>query len=45
MNETNDNLDRLLSLNKDEVQKILSQFSVIEVEDLLDKLNGEDYYD
>lgn len=39
MNEVNSNLDKLLSLSKDELQKIFSQLSVIEIEDLLEKLN------
>ncbi len=39
MNEVNNNLDKLLSLSKDELQKIFSQLSVIEIEDLLEKLN------
>lgn len=39
MSEVNNNLDKLLSLSKDELQKIFSQLSVIEIEDLLEKLN------
>ncbi len=36
---TNKNLEKLLSLSKEELEKIFSQLSVAEIEDLLDKLN------
>lgn len=41
MNETsnNKNLERILSLNKEELEKIFSQLSAQEIEDLLKKLN------
>lgn len=41
MNETskNDNIEKLLSLSKEELEKIFSQFSMTEIEDLLNKLN------
>lgn len=35
----NENLEKLLSLSKEELEKIFSQLSVAEIEDLLDKLN------
>ena len=40
MNETIDNnLERILSLNQEELRQIFSQLSMEELEDLLDKLN------
>lgn len=41
MNETNanKNLEKLLSLSKEELEKIFSQLSMTEIEDLLNKLN------
>ena len=41
MNETsnNKNLERILSLSKEELEKIFSQLSAQEIEDLLKKLN------
>ena len=33
------NLDKILSLSKDELEKIFSQLSIKEIEDLLSKLN------
>ncbi len=40
MNETNNNkeLEKLLSLSKEELEKIFSQLSLSEIEDLLEKL-------
>lgn len=35
----NENLEKLLSLSKEELEKIFSQLSVAEIADLLDKLN------
>ena len=35
----NENLEKLLSLSKEELEKIFSQLSMAEIEDLLDKLN------
>lgn len=39
MNETNNNLEKLLSLSKEELEKIFAQLSATEIEDLLAKLN------
>ena len=41
MNVTNanQNLEKILSLSKEELEKIFSQLSVEELEDLLNKLN------
>ena len=41
MNETNanNNLEKILSLSKEELEKIFSQLSMEEIEDLLNKLN------
>lgn len=41
MNETNtnENLEKILSLSKEELEKIFSQLSAQEIEDLLSKLN------
>ena len=41
MNETNanKNLEKILSLSKDELEKIFTQLSMEEIEDLLNKLN------
>ncbi len=41
MNETyaNKNLEKILSLSKEELEKIFSQLSMEEIEDLLNKLN------
>ena len=41
MNEKsyNDNLEKLLSLSKEELERLFSQLSLTEIEDLLDKLN------
>lgn len=41
MNETNsnNNLEKILSLSKEELEKIFSQLSMIEIEELLNKLN------
>lgn len=41
MNETNTNgnLEKILSLSKEELEKIFSQLSIIEIEGLLNKLN------
>lgn len=41
MNETNanKNLEKILSLSKEELEKIFSQLSMEELEDLLNKLN------
>ncbi len=41
MNETNvnKNLEKILSLSKEELEKIFSQLSMTEIEDLLNKLN------
>lgn len=41
MNGTNDNrnLEKILSLSKEELEKIFSQLSIEEIEDLLHKLN------
>lgn len=41
MNEmsVSNNLDKILSLSKDELEKIFSQLSIKEIEDLLSKLN------
>ena len=41
MNETNanKNLEKILSLSKEELEKIFSQLSMAEIEDLLNKLN------
>ena len=35
----NKNLEKILSLSKEELEKIFSQLSVEEIEDLLNKLN------
>lgn len=35
----NENLEKLLSLSKEDLEKIFSQLSMAEIEDLLDKLN------
>ena len=40
-----DNLEKLLSLSKEELEKIFSQLSVEEVEDLLNKLYEVDNND
>lgn len=42
MNETtiNKNLEKILSLSKEELEKIFSQLSIKEIEDLFNKLNG-----
>lgn len=37
--KANKNLARILSLSKDELEKIFSQLSMKEIEDLLNKLN------
>ncbi len=44
MNETNNNkeLEKLLSLSKEELEKIFSQLSLSEIEDLLEKLKEVD---
>ncbi|MBR4618554.1 MAG: hypothetical protein IKO49_04535 [Bacilli bacterium] len=41
MNGTTDNksLEKILSLNKEELERIFSQLSMEEIEDLLNKLN------
>lgn len=41
MNElnANNNLEKILSLSKEELEKIFSQLSISEVMDLLEKLN------
>ena len=41
MNETNanKNLEKILSLSKEELERIFSQLSMEEIEDLLNKLN------
>ena len=41
MNETNvnKNLEKILTLSKEELEKIFSQLSMTEIEDLLNKLN------
>lgn len=41
MNEinANKNLEKILSLSKEELEKIFSQLSMEEIEDLLNKLN------
>lgn len=41
MNETNanENLKKILSLSKEELEKIFSQLSMTEIEDLLNKLD------
>ncbi len=41
MNETNfnNNLEKILSLSKEELEKIFSQLTMEEIEDLLNKLN------
>ena len=41
MNEknTNENLEKILSLSKEELEQIFSQLSMTEIEDLLNKLN------
>ncbi len=36
---TNSNLEKLLSLSKEELEKIFSQLSMTEIEDLLNRLN------
>jgi len=38
--EMSSNLKKLLSLSKEELEKIFSQFSITEIEDLLNKLKG-----
>lgn len=35
----NENLKKILSLSKEELEKIFSQLSMTEIEDLLDKLD------
>lgn len=35
----NENLDKILSLSKEELEKIFSQLTATEISDLLDKLN------
>ena len=42
MNETtiNKNLEKILSLSKEELEKIFSQLSIKEIEDLFNNLNG-----
>lgn len=42
MNEPTDNknLEKILSLSKEELEKIFSQLSMKEIEDLLNMLNG-----
>lgn len=37
--EENNNLEKLLSLTEEELEKIFSQLSMGEIEDLLNKLN------
>lgn len=41
MNESvrSEELDKLLSLNKEEINKLFAQLSLSEIEDLLDKLS------
>lgn len=41
MNETNNNknLEKIMSLSKEELERIFSQLSLEEIEDLLNKLN------
>lgn len=41
----NKNLEKILSLGKEELEKIFSQLSVEEIEDLLNKLNEVSHYD
>lgn len=38
--EVSSDLEKLLSLNKEELEKIFSQLSISEIGDLLNKLNG-----
>ena len=38
-------LEKIMSLSKEELQKIFSQLSAIEISDLLDKLNEVDSND
>lgn len=47
MNETNanKNLEKILSLSKEELEKIFSQLSMQDIEDLLNKLNEVDNND
>lgn len=47
MNETNNNqnLEKILSLKKEDLEKIFSQMSMVEIEDLLNKLNEVDKND
>lgn len=47
MNEANanKNLEKILSLSKEELEKMFSQLSVEEIEDLLKKLNEVDKND
>ena len=39
MNEKDNNLEKILSLSKEELEKIFSQLSIKEIENLLNKLN------
>lgn len=41
MNHSNSELERLLSLSKEELETIFSQLSIEEVKDLLEKLHGD----
>ncbi len=45
MNEQKNELDTLLSLSKEELNRIFSQLSAVEIKDLLDKLNEVDSND
>lgn len=36
---TSKNLEKILSLSKEELEKIFSQLSMVEIEELLNKLN------
>lgn len=38
-------LDKIMSLSKEELQRIFSQLSAVEIKDLLDKLNEVDAND
>ena len=40
MREMEDNLEKLLSLSKEELKNIFSQLSAREIEELLEKLDG-----
>ena len=44
-NNTNINFEKLVSLSKAELEKIFSQMSMTEIEDLLNKLNEVDKND